>query len=357
MYLRVISSGMVEILMIGDYLQYLEALVIFILTIIGARIATYFFEKYLEQLAARTKMKVLNLIIKTIKVPLYILILFYGIHLALAHVEFPFLGQIGVLLKIIGAILGTWVVYVIVPALTQEYGHSLAKRTHTSIDKVVFPILERIAKVFLLIVGILLILHILKINITPMLAGLGVAGLAIALALQDTLSNLFSGFYMMLDHPFKLGDRIMLGEGELYEVRDVGMRSTRLYDIINHTMVTIPNSELSKVKVTNLFEPDRRLKVRIPIGVAYGSDLAKVRRVLSEIAKEAPDVLGDPEPKVIFNEFDDFSLNLILIVWIEDVTKKVDVIDHINSRIKERFEEEHIEIPFPIRTLYMKRGK
>ncbi|MDD2665974.1 MAG: mechanosensitive ion channel family protein [Methanocellales archaeon] len=348
---------MVEIAMIWDYIQYIEALVILLLTLVVARVVMRFFEKYLEKFAARTKIKGVDVIIKTIKGPLYILILLLGIHLALIIVKFPFLAQIGLVFKIIGAILGTWVIYNIVPALMQEYGRSLAKRTKTSIDQVVIPVLERIVKVFLLIVGILLILNILKINITPLLAGMGIAGLAIALALQDTLSNMFSGFYMMLDHPFKLGDRIMLGAEELYEVRDVGMRSTRLYDIINHTIVTIPNSELSKMKLTNLVEPDRRLKVRIPIGVAYGSDMAKVRRVLLEIAKEAPDVLDDPEPKVIFNEFDDFSLNLILIVWIEDVTKKVDVIDHINSRIKERFEEENIEIPFPIRTLYMKRGK
>ncbi len=348
---------MFEIAMIWDYMQYIEALVTLLLTLVVARVVMRFFEKYLEEFAARTKIKGVDVLIKTIKGPLYILILFIGIHLALTIVKFPFLAQTGLVFRIIGAILGTWVVYNIVPALMQEYGHSIAKRTNTSVDQVVIPVLERIVKLFLLIVGILLILNILKINITPMLAGLGVAGLAIALALQDTLSNMFSGFYMMLDHPFKLGDRIMLGVDDLYEVRDVGMRSTRLYDIIYHTMVTIPNSELSKMKLPNLVEPDRRLKVRIPIGVAYGSDMTKVRRVLSEIAKGAPEVLDDPAPKIIFNEFDDFSLNLILIVWIEDATKKIDVIDHINSRIKERFEEENIEIPFPIRTLHMKRGK
>jgi small-conductance mechanosensitive channel len=348
---------MVELAMIWDYMQYIEALVIILLTLVGARMVIHFFEKYLEEFTARTKMKVADVIIKTIKVPLYILILLLGVNIALVHVNFPFLAQIGLIFRIIGAILGTWVAYRIIPALMKIYGRSLAKRTKTNIDDVIIPVLEKIVKLFLLIIGILLILNILEINITPMLAGMGIAGIAIALALQDTLSNIFSGFYMMVDHPFKLGDRIMLGEGELYEVRDVGMRSTRLYDIINHTMVTIPNSEFSKMKLINLVEPDRRLKVRIPIGVAYGSDIGKVKRVLLEISKEATNVLDDPEPMVFFNEFDDFSLNLILIVWIDDVTKKLDVIDHINSRIKERFEEEHIDIPFPIRTLHMERKK
>ncbi|MFC1786680.1 mechanosensitive ion channel family protein [Halobacteriota archaeon] len=348
---------MVELAMIWDNIQYIEALVIIPLTLVVARMVMRFFEKYLEEFAARTKIKGVDVLIKTIKGPLYILILLLGIHLALTIVKFPFLTQIGLVFRIIGAILGTWVAYNIVPALMNEYGRSMAKRTKTNIDDVIIPVLAKVVKLFLLIIGILLILNILEINITPLLAGMGIAGLAIALALQDTLSNMFSGFYMMIDHPFKLGDRIILGEGELYEVRDVGLRSTRLYDIINHTMVTIPNSEFSKMKLTNQVQPDRRLKLLIPIGVAYGSDIDKVKRILLDITKEAPNVLEEPESMVFFREFDDFSLNLLLIVWIEDVTKKLDVIDHINSRIKERFEEEHIEIPFPIRTLHMERKK
>lgn len=348
---------MIGIGTIGDYVNYIGALVIIVLTIIGAKMATYFFEKYLEELAARTKMEVVNLIIKTIKVPFYILILLYGIHLALAHVGFPFLGQIGVFFKIIGVILGTWIAYRLIPAVIEEYGRSMAKRTRTNIDEVIVPVVGKIVKLFLIITGILILLNILKINITPMLAGIGVAGIVIALALQDTLSNMFSGFYLMIDHPFKLGDRIMLDTGELCEVRDIGMRTARLYNVIDHTMINIPNEMLSKMKLTNLTEPDNRLKLRIPIGVSYGSDMAKVRRVLLEIAKEAPYVLKDPESKVIFEGFADFSLNLLLVVWIDDVRKKIDITDHINSRIKERFEIENIEIPFPIRTLYMKRGK
>ncbi|MBU2617611.1 MAG: mechanosensitive ion channel, partial [Euryarchaeota archaeon] len=123
------------------------------------------------------------------------------------------------------------------------------------------------------------------------------------------------------------------------------------------TLITIPNAELSKMKLTNISEPDIKLKLRIPIGVAYGSDIDKVKRVLLEIAKEAPDALDDPSPMVIFNEFADSSLNLLLIVWISDIKRKIMVVDYINSKIKKRFEEENIEIPFPIRTLYIQKEK
>lgn len=130
-----------------------------------------------------------------------------------------------------------------------------------------------------------------------------------------------------------------------------------MYNVIDSTLITIPNAELSKMKIVNISEPDIKLIVRIPIGVAYGSDINKVKGILLEITKEAPDVLNDPPPVVFFMEFADFSLNLLLIAWIGDVKKKLVVTDYLNCRIKERFEEENIEIPFPIRTIYMKGGK
>ena len=186
-----------------------------------------------------------------------------------------------------------------------------------------------------------------------MLAGMGIAGLAVALAAQETLSNMFSGVYLMVDHPVRIGDRIILDSGELCEVQDIGLRSTKLYNIVEHTMIFIPNEILAKSKIVNISAPDIRLKVRFPIGVAYGTDIRKVKRILLEIAEEAPDVLDDPEPVVIFREFGDFSLNLLLILWIDDIRKKFDVIDYVNQRIDDRFKEEGIEIPFPIRTLYI----
>jgi len=347
---------MIDVLTWG-YFNYIMALAIVIVTLVGTKILMHFFERYLEAFAARTKTKVDDLIIKTVKRPLYFIILLLGVYLAFVHVKFPFLEQTELGLKIIGAILGTWAAYRVIPALIEEYGRSLAQRTESKIDDVIVPVVEKIAKIFLVIIGLLIILDLLRIDVTPMIAGMGIAGIAIALALQDTLSNMFSGFYLMIDRPFKLGDRLVLDTGELCEVRDVGLRSTRLYNVIDHTLITIPNAELSKMKLTNISEPDIKLKLRIPIGVAYGSDIDKVKRVLLEIAKEAPDVLDDPPPIAVFNEFADFSLNLLLIVWISDIKGKIVVVDYINSRIKKRFEEENIEIPFPIRTLYIQKEK
>lgn len=337
------------------YFGFVMALGIVAITFIVARMIVYIFTRYSERFATRTKTQIDDIIIGAIKRPLYIFMLFVGIYFALRCVKFPWISQAGLVVKTTGTILGTWVALRVFPAIIREYGLRLAKRTQTKFDDVMVPFIERITKLLLVIIGILIILAILQIRITPMLAGLGIAGMAIALAMQDTLSNIFSGFYLMADRPFKLEDRLVLDTGELCEVKDIGLRSTRLYNVIDHTLIVIPNLEVSKMKIVNLSEPDVKLKVRVPIGVAYGSDMDKVKKVLVGIARQTPMVLQDPPPVVLFNEFSDCSLNLQLIVWIDDIKEKLTVIDCINSMIKRRFEQEGIEIPFPIRTIYTKK--
>ncbi|RLG32108.1 hypothetical protein DRN98_05780 [Methanosarcinales archaeon] len=336
-----------------EYIEYAVALLIILLTITVAKLIFYIFETYARRLTSNTKTKLDDLVIETIKKPIYLIILLVGTYFALSYIKFPWLFQFEILLKIVAVIIGTWVLIILFKRLIKDYGHELTKKTETRVDDVVVPVVERIGGIVIAIIGILIILDILEIEITPMLAGMGIAGLAVALAAQETLSNMFSGVYLLVDHPVKIGERIILDSGELCEVKDIGLRSTKLYNVVEHTMIFIPNEVLAKSKIVNISAPDIRLKVRFPIGVAYGTDVRKVRKILFEIAEEAPDVLNDPEPIVVFRKFGDSSLNLLLILWIGDIKKKFDVIDYVNQRIDDRFKEEGIEIPFPIRTLYM----
>ncbi|MDY6966057.1 MAG: mechanosensitive ion channel [Halobacteriota archaeon] len=336
-----------------QYIDYLIAFLIVILTIMVARICIFIFERYLEKFAAKTKTRIDDIIIKAIKGPVYVVVTFLGIYIALSFVDFPYMDQAEMFFDILNVILLTWIAYRVSGIIIKEYGYSLADKTESQIDDVIIPVIDQIAQILIVIIGILVIFDLLGIKITPMLAGMGIAGIAVALAAQETLANTFSGFTLMVDRPFKLGDRIILDTGEICEVRDVGLRSTRLYNVIEHTLISIPNAELSKMKITNISAPDLKLKVKISIGVAYGSDIDKVKGILLDISEEAPEILNDPTPDVRFMEFDDCSLNLNLFVWISDIRKKIEVIDFVNCRIKERFEEENIEIPFPIRTVYM----
>ncbi len=338
------------------YFNYLAAILIVLVTFVIARLIIHIFENYLEAYAARTETDLDDAILGAIKRPLYLVVLVIGVRAALGYLSVPWLNEIDLAFRVIAIFIGTWIAYGITDILIKDYGYRLAKRTSTGIDDLMIPVVDKVAGIFIAAIGLMLILDALKIDITPMVAGMGIAGIAIALAAQETLSNMFSGFYLLVDKPFGKGDRIML-DGELCEAKDVGLRSTRLYNIIDHTIITMPNAQLANMKITNLSAPDTKLKISLTIGVAYGSDVKKVKQILTEVASNTPYVIDNPPPVVFFREFADCALNFLLIAWIDNLRKKFDAIDHINCEVNSRFEEEGIEIPFPIRTVYLRDDK
>ena len=193
-----------------------------------------------------------------------------------------------------------------------------------------------------------MILATFDVNITPLLAGAGIAGLAIALAAQDILGNFFGGAIITIDKPFKIGERIRFGN-YTGDIVSIGPRSTRLKTLDNQ-IVTIPNSKITSDVVVNFAQPDIKMKVRIPFSVAYGTDISRVKRLLLDIARRAETdtgwVLSDPAPSAYFLEFGESSLNGQLILWTNNYDNAWDVQDYINSRMYELFQREGIEIPF-----------
>jgi len=193
-----------------------------------------------------------------------------------------------------------------------------------------------------------MVLAYLEIQITPLLAGAGVAGLAIALAAQDIISNFFGGAIILVDKPFKVGDRITI-DPYTGDVVAIGPRSTRLLTL-DSEMVTIPNAKLANSMVVNYAQPDAKLKIKIPVSVAYGSDVEQVKKILLDVAREAADisdyVLKEPAATVFFLEFGESSLNFTLALWIRAYGITLESQDVINTLIDRHFAEAHIEIPF-----------
>lgn len=245
-------------------------------------------------------------------------------------------------------LLGTWIISSFTYNFIHLYGRWMASRTESDVDDRIIDVLEIAVKYVIWFVAFLLILSTLEIDITPLLAGAGIAGVAVALAAQDLLSNFFGGALIVMDKPFKVGDRIKI-DNYLGDVVSVGPRSSRL-QTLDYQLVTIPNSKIANSVIINYALPEVRLKIKIPVSVAYGSDVKRVKEVLLEIAWEAvgrsAHVLSDPAPSVYFLEFADSSLNFTLVVWAEAFHMVWDVQDFINTRIAERFKEEGIEIPF-----------
>ena len=203
-------------------------------------------------------------------------------------------------------------------------------------------------------IGLMIILDSLNIAITPILTALGVGGLAIALALKDTLSDVFSGLHILLSGKVKPGDFAELDSGERGYISDITWRNTTMLERTNN-VINIPNSKLSTAIIKNYDSGDSSFSVRIPVGVSYNSDLKHVASVTKNVAKDvAKDVEGcktDEEPLVRFYEFGEASINLKVYFKAEKYGDQHNIIDTFVRRLHKRYNEEGIDIPFPIRTL------
>lgn len=186
-----------------------------------------------------------------------------------------------------------------------------------------------------------------------LITGLGVGGLAVALAGREALSNIIGTIMILLDRPFKLGDYIVLGDGERGEVTEVGLRSTRIRTR-DDILISIPNSVIANGKMINESAPVSMSRIRIKVGVAYGSDLERVEHVLVGVAERNEIVLPAPAPRVRFRGFGDSSLDLELLCWIDLPEQRGRTIHELNRAINEEFAKHRIEIPFPQRDIHIR---
>jgi small-conductance mechanosensitive channel len=216
---------------------------------------------------------------------------------------------------------------------------------------------ETLAELAVAVAGIVLILGALDFRITPILTALGVGGLAVALALQDTLSNLFSGFYVAVARQIRLGDYIRLNTGEEGYVADIGWRSTTFRSLSNN-MIIVPNAKLAQAIVTNFYLPEPRMSASVLVSVGYDTDPDHVERVLLDVARralaEVPGMVSEPAPSVSFDPgFGESSLGFTLGFQVAEFANQFGVKTELRKRILRRFREEGIVIPYPARTVYL----
>ena len=216
---------------------------------------------------------------------------------------------------------------------------------------------ENLARIAILVVGAIVILNTLGISVLPILTALGVGGIAIALALQDTLSNLFSGFYVSLAGQVRVGDYIKLDSGEEGYISDITWRSTSIRSLQNNVII-IPNAKLAKATITNYNLPEQSMVVPVAVSVSYNCDPQLVENLLLDEGKKAvgqvPGLLVEPAPVVRFAPgFGPSSLDLTLYCYVRKFADQSLLQHEMRKRIFARFRQEQIEIPFPTRTVYM----
>jgi small-conductance mechanosensitive channel len=310
--------------------------------------------RMLEKWAARSRTSLDDYVIQALRGPFMVWMLILGLHLATQSSSLPPrpTAVIGKLLLVLWIISATAVAAKLAVLFVQQFGGGLS----TALP--VTTLTQNIASLTVVAIGALILLNSLGVSITPILTALGVGGLAVALALQDTLSNLFAGFYISLAGQVRPGDYVKLDSGQEGYVTDITWRSTALRALPNN-LIVVPNAKLAQAIVTNYHLPEKRMSLLVPVSVSYECDPEVVERILVEETisgvNDIPGLLAEPAPFVRFIPgFGNSSLDFTLICQVAEFVDQYLAQHELRKRIFKRFRAEGIEIPFPIRTVYIK---
>lgn len=336
------------------------SVVIVALSFVAAKLIHFLIRWAGKNIAARTRTELDDAIIKAIEKPVFYAVILVGLYIA-AHrlalapeIRGSTLKLVDSVLFTLAVIVGASILWRVSNAFIQWYTHNIAVRTSTRFDDEFAPLIGKVIKAIIFFIAAIVILDYFGINVNSLVVSLGVGSLAVALAAKDTLANIIAGVLIMVDRPFRVGDRILLASGEKGDVYDIGLRSTKILTFDN-TLIIVPNANIVNEKLTNLTYPDPMIRVRIDVGVAYGTDLEKVKQLMINVCKEHQEVLEKPEPQSWFIEFGDSSLNLAVMCRVADYGQQWRIGEEIRMKINKRFEEEGIEIPFPQHVVHLKK--
>lgn len=305
------------------------------------------------RLVRNTSTELDNRVLDGLKKPVFDVVFLFGLTLAARAMALP----IGTDL-IVKMLLSLIIVILIRSSffLSSELLGALSRNHHrfAAIEERTMPLLDIIAKLLIMLFGSYSLLLVWGINPVGWLASAGIVGLAVGFAAQDTLANLFAGFFILIDSPYKLGDYVNLDSGERGMITHIGMRSTRMLTR-DDVEITVPNSVMGNAKIINESGgPHEKMRVRIAVGVAYGTDVHQVESLLQSIATNHPEICEYPEPRVRMRGFGESSLDFELLGWIIAPEHKGRISHEINKQVYDRLNEAKIEIPFPKRDLYIK---
>lgn len=337
-----------------EWMKFILPLGVLVFTALVGWITRRVLFRSLRQWASKTPTRADDVLIQAFSGPFMIWVVILGLHLAIQSSELSdrITGLIGKSLLVLWIISLTIVAARLVGNLVKHFGGEMQSALPVT------SLTQNLARIGVITIGVLILLNQLGVSITPILTALGVGGLAVALALQDTLANLFAGFYVSLSGNIRPNDYIKLDSGEEGYVTDINWRSTTIRALPNN-LIIVPNAKLAQAIVTNYHLPEKRMSLLIPIGVSYDSDPAEIERILIEEAKKGaqdiPGLLAEPAPFVRFIPgFGDSSLNFTLICQVAEFVDQYLAQHELRKRIFKRFREEGIEIPFPIRTVYFR---
>lgn len=332
---------------------YLQAAIIAVVFIIVGKIADWVLSRIVRRIADRSSNPFDNEFVDLVHRPIFVTFVLIGLTLATRRIDLPDAPEtitIGILKTI-----AVFVWYNTAVALMQLLVKVFSRnRSSKVVQTGMLSLLHNVAKIILMALTVYFLFIVWKLDVTAWLASAGIVGLALSFAAKDTLSNVFAGVSIVMDAPYKTGDFIILESGERGIVTEIGLRSTRILTR-DDVQITVPNGIIGNGKIINeAGGPSAHHRIRIGVGVAYGSDIDQVIEVLENVAKDNNDIADTPNPRVRFRLFGDSSLNFELLGWIADPADRGRVKHELNCAVYKALNHHRIEIPFPQRDLHVR---
>ena len=333
--------------------EWLIAFTIIFLTIIVAKIITWFSNKILKRATAKTKSNLDDILIDMLEEPIVFALSLIGIWIALEQLHFPvsFKEFINKSYHFLITLNITWLIARTLDAIMKEYVLPLVEKSENNLDDQILPIARKGIRLLIWTLGIIVALNNAGYNVGALIAGLGIGGLAFAMAAKDTLSNFFGGLTILTDKPFKIGDRININGYDGF-ITDIGIRSSRL-KTLEGRIVTIPNAKFTDNFIENISsEPSR--KVTLNLGLTYDTPPEKIEKaiaLLKDVIKNNSSVEQDNNP-IGFTSFGDFSLGILYIYYIIPGENILETQTAINLEILKQFNAEKLEFAFPTQTIH-----
>jgi small-conductance mechanosensitive channel len=330
-------------------------LIVVLAAFVGRWLVTFVLGRLIGRITRRTKSKVDEGIVNAIKGPLFWLILISAFRVGLERLDpiqgvwMEYLPDIYFMLYLFLAAVVLWA---LIDVFANWYSEEMAIRAGAKLKKQWMPFLRRMAIILVGLIAVTMALSHFNINISGMIATLGISSLAIALAAQDSLSDVINGFLIMLDQPYRVGDRIEILDLDTWgDVVDIGLRSTRVRTRDNR-MVIVPNSVIGKSLVVNYSYPDTKYRIQVHVGVAYGTDVELARQTITDAARGVEGVLESHPVEALFLEFGESAMIFRVRWWIESFVDTRRMFDHVNTRIYQALDTAGIELPPPLRELH-----
>lgn len=332
---------------------YLQAAIIAAVFIVIGKVADWVISGVIGRFARQSDNEFDDRLVKLVHRPVFLSFVFIGLGLATMRMglaEAPTFVTINVLKS-----MAIFVWYSTLGQLNSLIVGALQKSSTSKLaESGMLALFHNVMKVVLVALAIYFVFIAWNIDVTAWLASAGIVGLALSFAARDTLSNLFAGVSIVMDAPYKTGDYIILNSGERGVVTDIGLRSTRILTR-DDIEITIPNGIIGNSTIVNeAGGPPSQHRIRVAVGVAYGSDLDHVIDTLEGVARDNADILATPAPRVRFRAFGDSSLDFELLGWIADPANRGRVQHELNCSIYKALNREKIEIPFPQRDLHVR---